>query len=91
MARKLTIRLEPVLGTIERFYAFVDGHKRIADDGTRPREWSGDVKDTVCAKIRVFGIGQARWRLAIDLPGALEDQRLELQLDDGYGELEITV
>jgi hypothetical protein len=91
MARKLTIRLEPVRGTIERFYAFVDGHKRIADDGTRSREWSGDVKDTVCIKIRTFGIGQARWRLQIDLPGALEDQRLELQLDDGYRELELTV
>jgi hypothetical protein len=91
MARKLTIRLAPARGTIERFYAFVDGHKRIADDGTHPREWSGEVKDTVCIKVRTFGIGQARYSLQIDLPGALEDQRLELQLDDGYGELELSV
>lgn len=91
MARKLTIKLEPVLGTVERFYVFVDACKRIADDGTRAREWTGEVQDEVRIKVRVFGLGAARYRLGIDLPGTLDDQRLELGLHDGYGELELTV
>ena len=33
MARRLTIRLQPLSGTVERFYAFVDCKKRIAADG----------------------------------------------------------
>jgi hypothetical protein len=90
--RKLTLRLTPVRGTIERFYAFVDGRKRIAADGTGTRSWSGQVGcDEVRVKLRVFGMGSARWALEIDLPGTMDDQRIELKLDRGYGELELRV
>ena len=92
MARKLTIKMEPVQGTIERFYAFVGPLKRIADDGTRARSWTGEVPDDeLRLKVRVFGIGPAKYRLTIDLPGTCDDQSLELSLSDGYGELELSI
>ncbi len=92
MARHLTIKMEPVQGTIERFYAFVGPLKRIADDGTRERSWCGDVPDEeLRLKVRVFGIGAAKYRLSIDLPGTVDDQDLVLSLRDGYGELELRI
>lgn len=92
MARRLTLKLEPVSGTIERFYAFVDGHKRIVADGIERPTWTGDIRDDdVRIKLRVFGVGTAKYRLRIDLPGVADDQQLELKLDRGYGELELTL
>ncbi|MEM7152022.1 MAG: hypothetical protein AAF799_04230 [Myxococcota bacterium] len=92
MARSLTLKMSPVEGTIERFYAFVDRRKRIADSGDTERSWSGSIDDDdVQIKVRVFGNGSARYRLTIDLPGVVDDQRLELTLDRGYGELEIRI
>jgi len=92
MARSLTLKLTPVDGTIERFYAFVDRRKRISDSGESERRWSGSVDDCdVRIKVRVFGIGNATYRLTIDLPGFADDQRLELHLDQGYGELELRI
>jgi hypothetical protein len=92
MARRMTIELEAVSGTVERFYAFVGGTKRIVADGTERASWSGEVPDDgVCVKVRVFGIGAAKYRFGIDLPGTADDQRLELTLDRGYGELELSL
>lgn len=90
MARELTLKLTPVDGTIERFYAFVDRRKRIAADGTAERSWRGSIDDDdVKIKIRVFGAGSAKYRLTLDLPGFADDQQLELKLSQGYGELEL--
>ncbi len=92
MARKLTVRLETISGTVERFYAFVGCKKRIAADGLTPASWTGMVDDDeVHLKVRVFGVGRAKYRLIIDLPGVVDDQRLELWTDDGYGEMEMRV
>jgi len=92
MARTLTIKLEPTQGTIERFYAFVECKKRIADDATQARSWSGEIGDDESKiKLRVFGVGTAQYRLTLDLPGTLQDQSLTLSLDRGYGELELTI
>ncbi len=92
MARSLTLKMAPLDGTIERFYAFVDCKKRIAHDGDKERSWSGTVDDAdTRVKLRVFGIGSARYRVTIDLPGTANDQALELQLDGGYGELELRI
>lgn len=92
MARSLTLRMAPVDGTIERFYAFVDCNKRISHDGDQERSWSGSIDDAhTRIKVRVFGIGDARYRLTIDLPGTAHDQSLELRLDGGYGELELRI
>jgi hypothetical protein len=92
MARRMTIELETVSGTVERFYVFVDGIKRIVADGTERASWSGDVPDdSVCLRIRVFGVGAAKYRFGIDLPGTADDQRIELLLDRGYGELELSL
>lgn len=92
MARKLTLKLAPVSGTIERFYAFIECKKRIADDGDEERKWSGEIADDETQiKVRVFGIGKAKYKLTLDLPGTADDQSLELSLDHGYGELELTI
>lgn len=92
MARALTLKLAPVDGTIERFYAFVDCKKRIAHDGNEERSWSGSIDESdTRIKVRVFGIGNAKYRLTIDLPGVADDQQLELRLDRGYGELELYI
>ncbi|MEM6992754.1 MAG: hypothetical protein AAF721_19725 [Myxococcota bacterium] len=92
MARQLTITLAPTAGTIERFYAFVECKKRIADDGNAPRSWSGQIADDESTiKLRVFGAGAARYKLTLDLPGTVADQSLELSLQQGYGELELTI
>ncbi|MCH9684870.1 MAG: hypothetical protein K0V04_25770 [Deltaproteobacteria bacterium] len=92
MARSLTVKMEPVNGTIERFYAFIDCKKRISHDGNAPRSWSGTVDDSgTRIKVRVFGLGDATYRLTIDLPGTASDQNLELSLDQGYGELELSL
>ena len=92
MARRLTIRLEPLSGTVERFYAFVDCKKRIAADGVESTSWTGDVANgEVVLKVRVFGVGRAKYRVGIDLPGTADDQNLDLWLDQGYGELELRI
>lgn len=92
MARSLTLKMAPVDGTIERFYAFVDCKKRISHDGDQERSWSGTIDDAdTRIKLRVFGIGNARYRVTIDLPGTAHDQTLELRLDAGYGELELRI
>lgn len=92
MARSLTLKLEPSQGTIERFYAFVECKKVIAADATAVRKWTGDVADDETKiKIRVFGMGTAKYKLTIDLPGTVDDQTLELALSTGYGELELTI
>ena len=92
MARRLTIRLQPLSGTVERFYAFVDCKKRIAADGVETVSWTGEVADyEVVLKIRVFGMGTAKYRVSIDLPGTADDQSLDLWLDQGYGELEMRI
>jgi len=92
MARRLTIRLQPLSGTVERFYAFVDCKKRVAADGVETVIWTGDVNDDeILLKVRVFGVGRAKYRIGIDLPGTADDQNLDLWLDQGYGELELRI
>jgi hypothetical protein len=92
MARSLTLKMSPVDGTIERFYAFVDCKKRISHDGDQERSWTGKIDEGgTRIKLRVFGVGNAKYRVSIDLPGTADDQQLELRLDGGYGELELTI
>lgn len=92
MARRLTLKLEALSGTVERFYAFVDHKKRIIADGVGPAVWSGDVDDEeVSLRVRVFAVGRAKYRLRVDLPGTADDQLLELWTDRGYGELEMRI
>lgn len=92
MARKLTVRLRALSGTIERFYAFVDCKKRIVADGIGDATWSGEVTDDeVTLRVRVFAVGRAKYRLGVDLPGTADDQSIELWTDQGYGEVELKI
>lgn len=95
--RDLTISMEPVEGTCNRFYAFVissdlSTHRWIAADGNKKRSKSGQVSAfQVKIKTRVWGIGSATYKLTIDLPGTANDQSINLTLTEGYHETEITI
>lgn len=90
--RDFTLTLEPVSGSITMFYAFINGVKTIQADGSAKRSWEGKIPDAqVKLKIRVAGIGDASFRLGIDLPGTADDQSLTLKLQGGYYETAITL
>lgn len=84
MARKLTVEMKVKSGAIDRFYLWVDGKRRVAADASAPRVWSGKVADEgTRVTAMAVGRGKAKFALAIDLPGTLHDQQLELVLDQG--------
>jgi hypothetical protein len=90
--RSLKLTLEPVSGSITMFYAFVDQIKVIQSDGTKKRMWNGEIAEAqVKVKIRVLGIGEAEFKLGIDLPGNVNDQSLVCKLSGGYYETSITL
>jgi len=90
--RDFTLTLEPVMGSITMFYAFLNGVKIIQSDGTKKRVWSGKIPDAqVRIKIRIVGINNASFKLGIDLPGTVDDQCLILKLQGGYYEMDINI
>lgn len=90
--RNFTLTLEPVSGGLTLFYAFINGLKVIQSDGTKKRVWTGKIPDSqVRIKIRVVGIGDASFKIGIDLPGTVDDQNLTFKLQEGYYETEITL
>ena len=92
MKRELTLTLEPNAGTINMFYAFINGKRVIAAEGTKKREWKGVIEnDEVRIKVRVIGIDSSKYKMTIDLPGTAEDQKLTFQLNGGYHEFEIYI
>lgn len=92
MDRDFVLSLEPAMGSITMFYAFVNGIKVIQSDGTKKRTWAGKIPNTqVEIKVRVTGIDNASFRLGIDLPGTANDQNLTLNLAGGYYEAQFTL
>jgi hypothetical protein len=89
--RSLTLTLSRNEGTINRFYAFLDGKRVIASDGKSDATYNGEVMEPVVLKVRVWGIDDAEYTLGIDLPGTADDQELTLQLSEGYHELELSL
>lgn len=90
--RELKLTLTPSQGTINFFYAFVNGKKVISSNGTVAREWTGKVSESeVQIKVRVSGIGKAQYIAVIDLPGTVKDQKLTLTLSGGYNEFELKI
>lgn len=90
--RDFTLTLEPVSGGLTFFYAFLNGYKIIQAEATTKRSWTGKIPGSqITVKVRVLGIDNATFRLGIDLPGTADDQSLELKLQGGYNETEITL
>jgi hypothetical protein len=82
--RDLTLTLEPVMGSITLFYAFIEGDSVIKADGTKKRTWTGKISmDPVKLLVRVIGIGDASFKLGIDLPGTVNYPSQTLQLKGG--------
>ena len=92
MEREFKLSLEPAGGAINLFYAFVNGKRIITDEGTKKREWKGIIKgEEVKLKVRVTGIGNAKYKVTIDLPGTADDQKLTFELEGGYHEFELYI
>lgn len=89
--RTVSITMTAVAGTINQFYAFLDGKRVIAAAGTATPSFSGTIGDHATLKVRVWGIDGAKYKLAIDLPGTADDQSLTLALTGGYHELQISL
>lgn len=90
--RHLKISMSPRSGTCNRFYAFLDGVRVIAEDGNAEATFEDDVPaGQVRLQVRVFGIANAEYELGVDLPGTADDQSLTLQLSQGYHELELHI
>ncbi len=90
MNRKLTIKLSRDAGIINMFYAFLNGKRIIASEGTEIGTWTGQIEDgEVRLKVRVTGIDSASYIVSIDLPGTANDQELTFQLNGGYHEFAI--
>jgi len=88
--RTITVSLEPVAGGITLFYAFVNGEKVIQEEGNKKRVWKDKIPNSqAIIKVRVVGVGRAKYKLGIDLPGTANDQSLTFSLEGGYHETEI--
>ena len=88
-SRTLKLSLNPVDGTINRFYAFLDGKRVIAADGKKGGSYNVRVAQRAHLQVRVWGIDDATYELSIDLPGTADDQDLKLSLFEGYHELDL--
>jgi hypothetical protein len=90
--RILTLKLEQVAGTINMFYAFINGKRVIADQGINPAEWTDTIPEgEVKLKVRVSGIDTASYKVTIDLPGTADDQEITFELEGGYHEFEMRI
>ncbi len=88
--RQFALTLEPIAGGLTMFYAFINGTKLIQAEATKKRLWRGNIPTSqVKIKVRVIGIGNAQYKLGIDLPKTADDQILNLNLEGGYHEIEI--
>ena len=87
--RSLKLSLSAVAGTINRFYAFLDGKRIVAADGNTGGSYKGQIGQRAQLQVRVWGIDDATYELSIDLPGTADDQDLKLSLSEGYHELDL--
>jgi hypothetical protein len=89
VSRTLKVTVEAESGSIDRFYVFVDGRKRIAQSGERARSWEGSVgEEPARIRLRVTGRGAARYSLTLQATGA-ETLRRIYTLEEGYHEAEL--
>jgi len=91
-SKQITLSLKPKSGAINMFYAFVNGKKVIAADGTKKRDWEGAIPTgETKIKVRVLGIDNAQYTFSIDLPGTADDQNMTFSLEGGYHEFELSI
>lgn len=92
LSKKIKLALEAKSGAITLFYAFINGKKVIAEDGTKKREWEGNIEPgETRLKVRVIGIDDAQYTLNLDLPGTADDQSITFSLEGGYHEFELSI
>lgn len=88
--RDFKVVLTPVMGTINYFFARVNGQRVIASEGLSKCEWSKQMPEgEIRLEVRVVGIDSAQYSLLIDLPGTANDQNITFTLEGGYHEFEI--
>lgn len=85
--RQLTVTLQAVSGGIHLMEAKVNDIFVISVANGMQGRWDGTILGiSVKLEVRVFGIGNATFRLGIDLPGTADDQSLTLKLSGGFYE-----
>ena len=91
LTRDLMIKIEPSTGTFNRIIAWVNGHPAIHTDGDAGA-WTGKIPEgKVKLETAVWGHGAAKYTLSIDLPGTLDDQKIQCTLTNGYQDAEYTI
>jgi len=89
--RTLKLSVSASTGTFNRFLAWINGVNVINTDGEND-DWEGVIgSEKAHVRVRAWGIGAARYVIAIDLPGTADDQKLECTLSKGFHETEITI
>ena len=89
--RNLSIKVEGVKGTFNRILVWANGDPIIHTDG-EAGDWSGKIPTgKVKLETAVWGQGKARYALTIDLPGTMDDQKLECSLTNGYHDAVYTI
>lgn len=88
--KNFKISLKCIEGTINFFFVFINGKRVIADNGSELQQWQGEIPEgEIKLKVRAIGINDAKYTLAIDLPGTAQDQQLTFSLNGGYHEFEL--
>ncbi|MEP1095956.1 MAG: hypothetical protein ABJG78_12645 [Cyclobacteriaceae bacterium] len=92
MPRKLTLTLEPSGGTHNFFLAKINDFPIIKESGNKKRSWSGDIPDHgVKIYVSSMGMGNAQYKVSIDLPGTTDDHNGTYTLDGGFHEITIII
>lgn len=89
--RDLTIKIEPTTGTFNRIIAWLNGYPVIHSNG-EASDWAGTIPGgKVKLETAAWGQGSASYTLTIDLPGTMDDQKLECKITEGYYDAEYTI
>ncbi|HLP59932.1 MAG TPA: hypothetical protein VK186_13915 [Candidatus Deferrimicrobium sp.] len=88
--RNIKVGLKSIEGTINLFYAFINGKRIISGTGLEPQQWSGEVPEgETRLKVRVTGIDDAKYTLTVELPGTANNKQFTFSLKGGYHEYEM--
>ncbi|MEQ8882310.1 MAG: hypothetical protein RLQ12_21895 [Cyclobacteriaceae bacterium] len=91
MEKKITITVEPVAGSFNLFVIILNGKAVKITEGSKA-EYAGDLPEgDITIRTRASGMGQAKYKVTIDLPGEDRDVTANHKLDRGYDEQEFKI
>lgn len=88
MSRSLTIKVDATQGTLTETDVFIKengNYKRVIASPSNSSSWTGNIGEGVVeVKFRVWGIGNSKFKITLDLPGTAKDLNVECSLNQGY-------